>query len=141
MCLVPSSSLSRRAKGGPRCARLNSSRQGLISVFPPTSILFPPPRRPRTMSTALPAPTPPPWKPSRYLEPTHPPPDETIKREQYEAALAASALWNGGVDFAGRPPKLLKPRRTVDYAAGVARYQTVRSTRVSTEGKMVLISG
>lgn len=78
------------------------------------------------MSTALPAAPPPPWKPSRYLEPTHPPPDEAIKREQYEAALAASALWNGGVDFAGRPPKLLKPRRTVDYAAGAARYQTVR---------------
>jgi hypothetical protein len=65
------------------------------------------------------------WHPNRYLEPTHRPPDEAIKKEQYEAALKASELWNGGVDFAGRPPKLLKPRRTVDYAAGVGRYQTV----------------
>lgn len=78
--------------------------------------------------------SPPVWKPTRYLEPTHPPPDEEVKREQYEAALRASELWGGGVDFAGRPPKLLKPRRTVDYAAGVGRYQTV-STEMSTEGR------
>ncbi|KAI5452295.1 pre-mRNA cleavage and polyadenylation factor (CPF) complex subunit [Naganishia albida] len=73
--------------------------------------------------------SPPVWKPKRYLEPTHPPPDEQVKRDQYEAALKASELWGGGVDFAGRPPKLLKPRRTVDYAAGVGRYQTLRKIR------------
>lgn len=65
------------------------------------------------------------WKPTRYREPTQPPPDERIKKEQYDAALAASELWGGGVDFAGRPPKLLKPRRTVDYMSGVGRYVTV----------------
>ncbi|KAJ9110468.1 hypothetical protein QFC19_001594 [Naganishia cerealis] len=69
------------------------------------------------------------WKPSRYLEPSQPPRDEIIKKEQYEAALRASELWGGGVDFAGRPPKLLKPRRTVDYMSGAGRYQTLRKLR------------
>ncbi|KAJ9127615.1 hypothetical protein QFC24_001025 [Naganishia onofrii] len=77
---------------------------------------------PRNGESSLPKPTP--WQPKRYLEPTQPPPDERIKKEQYEAALAASELWGGGVDFAGRPPKLLKPRRTVDYLSGVGRYMT-----------------
>lgn len=85
---------------------------------------------PRNGESSLPKPTP--WQPKRYLEPTQPPPDERIKKEQYEAALAASELWGGGVDFAGRPPKLLKPRRTVDYLSGVGRYMTVSTGSGST---------
>lgn len=69
------------------------------------------------------------WKPTRYVEPTHPPPDEANKLEQYEIALKAAEHWNGGVDFAGRAPKLLKPRRTVDYKAEVGRLRTLDKLR------------
>lgn len=65
------------------------------------------------------------WQPNRYLEPSKPPPDESIKLQQYQVALKAAEKWNGGVDFAGRPPKLLKPRRTVDYMAEVGRMRIV----------------
>jgi hypothetical protein len=65
------------------------------------------------------------WRPTRYLEPSQPPRDEAIKAEQYEIAVSVAERWGGGVDFAGRAPKLLKPRRTVDYMAGMGRMKTV----------------
>lgn len=71
------------------------------------------------------------WQPSRYLEPSKPPPDEAIKLQQYEVALKAAEGWNGGVDFAGRAPKLLKPRRTVDYMAEVGRMRIVSCSSLS----------
>lgn len=67
-----------------------------------------------------------PWRPSRYLEPSQPPRDEAVKLEEYNIATAVAERWGGGVDFAGRAPKLLKPRRTVDYMAGMGRMKTVR---------------
>jgi hypothetical protein len=68
-----------------------------------------------------------PWRPTRYLESSQPPQDEVIKAEEYEIAVKVAEQWGGGVDFAGRAPKLLKPRRTVDYMAGMGRMKTVSS--------------
>jgi hypothetical protein len=74
------------------------------------------------------------WEPSKYKSPTAPPPDEQIKQDQFEASTVAAERWGGALDFAGRAPKRLKPRRTVDYTAAVARWQTVSSGVVVLEG-------
>ena len=66
-----------------------------------------------------------PWRPTKHLEPSRPPRDEQIKEEIYNNSVAAAEQWGGALDFAGRAPKRLKPRRTVDYSAGAARWQTV----------------
>lgn len=69
------------------------------------------------------------WVPTRHLLPSQPPQDEAIKEEQFNHSVTASELWGGALDFAGRGPKRLKPRRTVDYASGAARWETLRKLR------------
>lgn len=66
-----------------------------------------------------------PWRPTKHLLPSQPPRDEQIKEEIYNNSVAAAEQWGGALDFAGRAPKRLKPRRTVDYSAEAARWQTV----------------
>lgn len=74
-----------------------------------------------------------PWRPTKHLLPSQPPRDEQIKEEIYNNSVAAAEQWGGALDFAGRAPKRLKPRRTVDYMAGAARWQTVSPKVVESE--------
>ena len=66
------------------------------------------------------------WKPSRYLQAPQPPPTDDSRRHDQEMAAARQL-----VD--GKAFKKVRPRRTVDYFAGVGRWTLVssRSVRVS----------
>jgi len=63
------------------------------------------------------------WRPSRYLQAPQPPPTDDSKQHDLEMAAARQLI-------DGKAFKKVRPRRTVDYFAGVGRW-TLVSSRVS----------
>ena len=58
------------------------------------------------------------WKPSRYLQAPQPPPTDDSKQHDLEMAAARQLI-------DGKAFKKVRPRRTVDYFAGVGRWTLV----------------
>jgi len=58
------------------------------------------------------------WKPSRYLQAPQPPPRDDSKQHDLEMAAARQLI-------DGKAFKKVRPRRTVDYFAGVGRWTLV----------------
>ena len=67
------------------------------------------------------------WKPSRYLQPPQPPPTDDSKQHDLEMAAARQLI-------DGKAFKKVRPRRTVDYFAGVGRW-TLVSPHISRWGR------
>lgn len=67
------------------------------------------------------------WKPSKYLHAPQPPPTDDSKQHDLEMAAARQL-----VD--GKAFKKVRPRRTVDYFAGVGRWTLVSSTERASAG-------
>jgi polyadenylation factor subunit 2 len=60
------------------------------------------------------------WKPSKYLQAPQPPPTDDTKQHDLEMAAARQLI-------DGKAFKKVRPRRTVDYFAGVGRWTLVRA--------------
>jgi len=60
------------------------------------------------------------WKPSKYLQAPQPPPTDDSKQHDQEMAAARQLI-------DGKAFKKVRPRRTVDYFAGVGRWTLVGS--------------
>jgi polyadenylation factor subunit 2 len=58
------------------------------------------------------------WKPSRYLSEPQPPPTDDTKQHDQEMAAARQLI-------DGKAVKKVRPRRTIDYFAGVGRWALV----------------
>jgi hypothetical protein len=59
------------------------------------------------------------WKPTRYLEPPQPPPQDDAKQREIEMATARQLM-------DGKALKRIRPRRTVDYGGSMGRWELVR---------------
>lgn len=64
------------------------------------------------------------WIPRAYLQPPRPPPPDEAKQHEMEMAMARQAM-------DGKPPKKIRPRRTVDYGGSMGRYILLRKLRPS----------
>lgn len=59
------------------------------------------------------------WQPSRHLTAPQPPPQDDTKQHDQEMAFARQLI-------DGKAVKKVRPRRTIDYFAGMGRWALVR---------------
>lgn len=124
--------MSRFSPSGHAIVGVSALRDPLTTVFPPQALGTSCKMSTGTLPLLLPASVlgvksesdPQQWKPSRHLQAPQPPPRDDSKQHDLEMAAARQLI-------DGKAFKKVRPRRTVDYFAGVGRWTLVSSFAIS----------